>query len=161
MKKVARPDLRPKRDKTLEELEGFVGGDPPYDSYLVRTIDALRKKPIGQFTTEDLRITIGQGRGIPHLLPLALERLEADPLAEGHFYRGDLLMNVLRAEPYWGGDPQIRARMRGVVERALEQLARVESVDWSAGELPDPDQPDEFDREDLEPRLREALGTLE
>ena len=160
MKKRARPDLRPTRQKTLEELEGFVAGEPPYDSYLVQTIYALRKKPIGEFTTEDLRITIGQGRGIPYLLPLALEHLEVDPLAEGHLYRGDLLMNVLHAEPHWAGLPGAKERVRGIVERALVLLAKIEPVDWATGELPDPDEPDEHDRALLEPRLREALGLL-
>jgi contact-dependent growth inhibition (CDI) system CdiI-like immunity protein len=160
MRKGPRPDMRPMREKSLEELEGFAAGDPPYDSYLVRTIYALRKKPIGEFTAEDLRITIGQSRGIPYLLPLALERLEQDPLAEGHMYRGDLLMSVVGAEPHWGGSPEVRARVRRLVERALERLSRVEPVDWAAGELPDADQPDEIDREQLEPRLREALAQL-
>lgn len=148
------------RQKSLEELEGFITGEPPYDSYLVQTIYALRKKPIGEFTTEDLRITIGQGRGIPYLLPIALERLELDPLAEGHFYRGDLLMSVLHAEPHWAGVPDVKARVRRIVECALELLARIEPVDWGAAELPDPDELDVYDRELLEPRLREALGML-
>ena len=160
MKKGSRPDLRPMREKTLEELEGFVAGDPPHDTYLVRTIYALRKKPIGEFTTEDLRITIGQGRSIPFLLPLALERLEADPLAAGHYYHGDLLMNVIGAEPHWGGKVDVRARVRRIVERALDRLAAIEPVDWATGELPDADQPDQFDRKGLEPRLRAALGQL-
>lgn len=128
------------REKTLDELEGFVAGDPPYDSYLVQTIYALRRKPIGEFTIEDLRITIGQGRGIPYLLPLALDRLDADPLAEGHCYRGDLLMNVLHSEPHWGGKVEVRTRVRQIVERALELLGHVEPVDWSSGELPEPNE---------------------
>jgi hypothetical protein len=160
MKKHSQPDLRPRLEKTLEELEGFDAGDPPFDSYLLRTIYALRRKPIGEFTIEDLRITILQDRGIPYLLPLALERLEAEPLVEGHLYRGDLLMSVLSSEPHWGGSLEVTARVRRVVERALDQLSRVEAVDRAAGELPDPDQPDEFDRASLEPRLRTALKEL-
>ena len=158
MRKKDQPSIRPTRTKSLEELEGFVAGEPPYDSNLVRTLYALRKKPIGEFTTEDLRITLGQGRGIPHLLPLALERLEADPFAQGHMYRGDLLMNILHAEPHWSGLQGARARVRLIVQRALEQLARVEPVDWAAGELPDPDRLDENDRRELEPKLRDALS---
>ena len=160
MKKKTRPDLRPMRQKSLEELEGFLAGKPPYDSHLVQTTYALRKKPIGEYTTEDLRITIGQGRGIPYLLPIALERLEVDPLAQGHLYRGDLLMNVLRAEPHWVGLPDAKTRVRRIVERALEMLEEVVPYDWMSDELPDPDQLDEHDRELLEPRLREALGML-
>jgi len=160
MKKGHRPDLRPMRQKSLEELEGVDAGEPPYDSYLVRTTYALRKKPVGDFTTEDLRIIIGQGLGLPYLLPLALERLEAEPLAAGHFYRGDLLTNVIRAEPYWGGDRVVRHRVCGVIERALEELSRVKPIDWAAGETPDLDVLDESDRETLEPRLHDALKKL-
>jgi hypothetical protein len=34
--------------------------------------------------------------GLPHLLPLAIERLREDPLASGDFFAGDLLLQVLR-----------------------------------------------------------------
>lgn len=158
MKKSFRPDLRPSREKSLEELEGFVARAPRDASDLVQTIHALRRKPIGAFTVENLRFMIGQRQGVPYLLPLALEKLEADPFAAGDLSRGDLLTNVLDAEPYWGAG--CRARARRIVERALERLALVRPVDWAAGELPDPDAPDEIDRENLEPRLREALSLL-
>ncbi len=52
--------MRPIREKNLDELEGFTAGELPFDSYLVRTTYALRRKPVGEFTTEDLRVTIGQ-----------------------------------------------------------------------------------------------------
>lgn len=77
MKKGPRLDLRPMRQKSLAELEGVIAGEPLYDSYLVRKIYAPRKKPVGEFTTEDLRITIGQGLGLQYLLPLLVARLRA------------------------------------------------------------------------------------
>ena len=160
MKKGPRPDLRPMREKSLEELEGYIAGEPPIDTYLVRTIHELRRKPIGQFTVEDLRITIGQGRGVPYLLPLALECLEREPLAAGHYYPGDLLMSVLDAEAHWGANTDFRSRARRIVERALEQLEAVRPIDSAAGELPEPDEPDQADREHLEPLLRGALAKL-
>ena len=163
MKRGFRPDLRPMREKTLEELEGATLGEPPYNSYLVTTIHALRKKPIGEFTVEDLRITLRQRRGVPFLLPIALEWLEANPLAAGHFYPGDLLLAVLRAEPHWRGlstGNEYAQRLRAVVERALAQLDQVTPTDWDAAELPDPDELDELDREKLEPELRAALAVL-
>ncbi len=50
---------RPRR--TLEELEG---GDkrtePPDDTFLISRCVALRRKPLDEFTTEDLRIMIGK-----------------------------------------------------------------------------------------------------
>lgn len=158
-KKLAQK-LRAMRLKSLDQLEGVTSGKPPYDSYLARTIHALRRKPIGEFSTEDLRITIGQGEGIPYLVPLALERLEENPFLAGDYYPGDLLLAVLRAEAHWGGDQELRSRVRAVVEEALERLARVEPVNWASGELPTPEAPDEFDRAQLEPALKAALGTL-
>ena len=38
---------------------------------------------------------IGQQIGLFFLIPLALEKLEENPVAEGHFYPGDLLQSVL------------------------------------------------------------------
>lgn len=81
---------------TLEELEKSIWPDPPLVSYLTTTCYQLRKKPLSEFEVEDLRIMIGQGFGLPYLLPMAIEVLRKDPLAEGDFYPGDLLLAVLR-----------------------------------------------------------------
>lgn len=40
---------------------------------------------------------IGQRLSLDTLLPLALSRLEEDPLASGDLYEADLLVNVLRS----------------------------------------------------------------
>lgn len=163
MRKAQRPDLQPMRDKTLDEIEGVTTGSPPYDSYLVETIYALRRKPIGQFTVEDLRITLGQKRSVLPLLPLALERLEQDPLVGGHMHPGDLLEVVLLAADVWRGYPsgaETARRLRPVVERALAALERVKPTDWKGGEMADLDAPDEHDRAHLEPLFRAALAWL-
>ena len=47
---------------------------------------------------EDLQIMIGQQIGLPYLVPITLQRLRANVLAEGAFYPGDLLANVLRVD---------------------------------------------------------------
>jgi hypothetical protein len=39
MRKGGRPDLRPMRKKTVDELKDS-SADPPYDTYLMRTIYA-------------------------------------------------------------------------------------------------------------------------
>jgi hypothetical protein len=69
--------------KTLDELEHSVVKEPPFDSHLVTTCHRLRKKPIDEFTVEELRIMIGQKIGLQHLLPVATAVLEREPLAEG------------------------------------------------------------------------------
>jgi hypothetical protein len=40
--------------QTLEELEGNIWPSPDYSSPLVKTVYQLRKKPIGDFSIEDL-----------------------------------------------------------------------------------------------------------
>lgn len=87
---------------TIERLEKHVWAPTEYDSYLVTTCHALRKKPLPLFEIEDLRIMIGQGIGMDYLVPLAIEQLKANIFAEGHFYAGDLLKSILTShETYW------------------------------------------------------------
>jgi CDI immunity proteins len=83
------------RNKTLQELEEQDWGEPPFPSYLVRTCHALRRKPLRDFTVEDLRIMIGQNFSLNYLIPLAIEQLRRDPLVAGDYYPGDLLGAVL------------------------------------------------------------------
>lgn len=89
---------------TLENLERKVwpalGADEK--SYLVITCNSLRKKPLVDFSIEDLRIMIGQNIGLKYLIPIATEKLNENILAEGDFYEGDLLTTVLKSDPeFW------------------------------------------------------------
>ena len=83
-------------DKTLEELENDFWGKPKMKSHLVTECHRLRKVPLNQFNVENLRIMLGQGSSVKYLLPIAIQKLEKDPLAEGDFYPGDLLSSVIR-----------------------------------------------------------------
>lgn len=87
---------------------------------------------------EDLRILLSQQEGVEVLIPRALTRLEQDPLLEGDFYPGDVLVAVLKAaEAYWRANP--------------EQLARLERVITAARDLGALDDPDDL----LKRRVRE------
>ena len=120
------------RRKSLQELEEADWGKPTYDSYLVTTVHRLRRKPLAEFTVEDLRIVIGQGIGLPFLVPLAVERLEKEPLAEGDFYPGDLLKAVLRAgEGFWANHPDSFQRVRKVISRVKDLLPSLDEIDRS------------------------------
>jgi hypothetical protein len=89
-------------EKTLEQIEGQVWPAPEYNSSLVLTCHALRKKPLKNFTVEDIRILIGQNMSLELLMPLAMEKLEEDFLAEGDCYPGDLLHSILTSDAeYW------------------------------------------------------------
>ena len=106
------------RSKSLQQLDGQDWGKPTYDSRLVTECHRLRRVPLCQFTVEDLRIMIGQHISLEYLMPLALEHLRSDPLAEGDHYSGDLLSAVLRAgRDVWQQHPDWRDEVAGIAQR--------------------------------------------
>jgi len=106
---------------SLEEIDGERWGDPPPGATrLVATVHAVRRRPVGSLTVEELRLLLAQQVGVAVLVPLALERVEQDPLAEGDFYPGDLLVVLLRLPlSYWSAHPGHRDRLDAVATRAL------------------------------------------
>ena len=109
--------------KTLTEIENDDWGPPGFPSHLVTTCHRLRHKPLAEFTVEDLRILLGQRFSPEHLMPLALDELERNPLAEGDHYPGDLLYAALTLKSsYFDSNPEHGARLRSIYERAREDL---------------------------------------
>ena len=109
----------PDKSRSLEEIEDDYWGDPPADATrLISTAYALHKRPIGALDVEGLRLLISQQIGLDALVPLALDNVERDPLAEGDFYPGDLLDALMRRVPesYWQAHEDQRARVRTVAE---------------------------------------------
>ncbi|MCH7726488.1 MAG: hypothetical protein IH991_08430 [Planctomycetes bacterium] len=103
-------------------MEGDDWADPEFDSHLLTRVHRLRHKPIGEFTIEDLRVTIGQSVGLPYLVPLAVNQLERDPLIEGDYFPGDLLLNVLRiADSFWHSHAALRDRVHPVAQLVRER----------------------------------------
>jgi hypothetical protein len=106
--------------KSLQDIDGQDWGEPTYTSRLVTECHRLRRVPLCDFTAENLRIMIGQNIGLEHLLPLALERLHDDPVAEGGYYPCDLLVNVLRSDAgFWRDHPELREQLIELTERAV------------------------------------------
>lgn len=107
-------------NSTIEELEGERWPEPDWPSHLVGECHRLRKLPLRHFTVENLRIMLGQDIGSRYLVPIALERLEAEPFAEGDFYPGDLLCSVLSLpQGFWADHPELKARVAAVAARAM------------------------------------------
>jgi CDI immunity proteins len=103
----------PDNGSTIEEIEGTREPDPgPDATALVRRCLTLRRKPLPEFTVEDLRIMIGQQLSLPILLPLAVTVLAGNPLAAGDYYPGDLLRAVVRLpQAAWHGAASHRERL--------------------------------------------------
>lgn len=86
-------------ERSLEELENDYWDKPGYESYVVTTCFAARKKPLSELSNEEIRLLIGQKLGLKYLLPLAVDILKTDPLIEVTFYPGDLLKQLLMLKP--------------------------------------------------------------
>ncbi|MFG2013188.1 contact-dependent growth inhibition system immunity protein [Micromonospora sp. NPDC048868] len=106
---------------TIEQLEREIWPDPdPGSTFLVRRCTELRRKPVAEFTVEDLRIMLGQQIGVSALLPLAVQVLLRDPLAEGDYHPGDLLFTVLRlSNSAWSDFRAERKRLASTVARLV------------------------------------------
>jgi hypothetical protein len=91
------------------------------------TAHDLRRKPVGQLSSGELRLLIGQEIGLSYLVPVALDLLEAEPLAEGDFYPGDLLNSVLSLGPlFWNSHKDLWARadeMATAIQSLADDLA--------------------------------------
>ncbi|MEU2901260.1 contact-dependent growth inhibition system immunity protein [Streptomyces sp. NPDC001273] len=105
------------RDRSLEELERDRWSAPSdSETRLMATVRELHRKPVGGLTVEDMRLLIRQDVGLAYLLPLAVEVLRIDPLAEGDMYEGDLLAAVLtRSREVWSKSPELKRDVRLIV----------------------------------------------
>jgi CDI immunity proteins len=67
---------------------------------------------------------------LPYLIPLAVERLEEDPLVEARFFRGDLLAVVLRVEePFWADHPDSFQRACEIIKGVKTMLPSLDEID--------------------------------
>ncbi|NEA66455.1 contact-dependent growth inhibition system immunity protein [Streptomyces sp. SID12488] len=114
----------PNRERSLEALERDHWPDPPAGATrLVVSAHALRRRPIGELTVEDLRLLIRQDVGLPYLLPMAVKVLRDNPMAEGDMYAGDLLSAVITRSPAaWAGSAELRRELRVIVSGLVEDL---------------------------------------
>jgi ribosomal protein L7/L12 len=123
------------RDRSLRQLEPSLRLSDG-DSYLESEMRRLVEIPLKQFCIEDLRMVIGQGIGLHHLVPIAVAHLEAHPLAQGDYYSGDLLKQVMDVdERFWTDRPELRRRLTIALERALQRLKKARTPVELEGEL--------------------------
>jgi hypothetical protein len=86
---------------------------------MVARCHALRKVPLDKLAAGDCRVLIGQGIGTHYLVPIALTFVEADPLLEGDYYPGDLLLALCSVEAeYWTKHPELQTRLVRVAKQA-------------------------------------------
>lgn len=118
------------RNKSLQELENSDWGDPDNEgSSLVNDCLSLRRIPLKDFDGPKLVEMISQDIGIDYLIPMALELLRADPLADRQFYPGCLLSTLLQASSrYWDKHSDLRDEIERIYQGVLANKARDEDL---------------------------------
>ena len=116
------------RQKSLESLEKNIWPalGPGEFSNLIKTCYLLRKKQLQDFTTEDLRIMIGQEIGLYFLMPLAIETLADNLFAEGNYYEGDLLKSVLSVDTkFWDDNINHWQQLNALIKDRRQEIKEV------------------------------------
>lgn len=112
--------------KSLEQIENSAWPEPEGATSMMTRCLQLRKIPLSELTPSDLRLLISQKIGLTHVLPLALETLQLDPLIETDYYRGDLLSEVLNLpNDIWDEDPTLNNMMVEVKDELSIMLETV------------------------------------
>lgn len=94
-----------------------------FPSSLVVRHNSLLTKPIGEYTAEDLRLMIGQNTGLQYLIPIAINHLRQNILAEGDYYEGDLLKAVLTSDKnFWLKHGPLCSELIDAIESQMEYL---------------------------------------
>ena len=110
--------------QTLEQLEDDVWPEPDVHTSLIDTCHRLRRVPIDSLAPGEIRLLLGQRIGVRHLVPRALNFLDADPLTDASYFPGDLLTSVLRAdENRFRGFPAIRNQLVAIATRARQIMS--------------------------------------
>lgn len=124
---------------SLEQLTGLVEGDPDEaPSPMVAAIQRSWRKPLAQLTAQEIGRLVLQLYGFPFLLDLVFPQLEADPLFDGGYYPGDVLSNLLRAEPQiWAGRPEYQDKLESLYKRAIERPLHESAAFRESLNLPD------------------------
>ncbi len=116
--------------KSLRDIEGRDLPFPLYQSYLCDICSRLWKTPLEDFTIEDIRVMLSQKLGLSVLVPMAIKIIENNPLAQGDFYPGDLLITLLTTcDNYISIDNTLQERIKSVVNRAIFLIDQKEIID--------------------------------
>lgn len=125
MRKRAAP--RPvNSSRSIEQLQATPWPEPTAEAPPhVHRCYALRRVPIVRLTSGDLRALITQDIGLTALMPIAISRLQQQPLLEGEYYPGDLLCASIGVQPdYWSRSPSEFEALRRIAKEAQGLIAR-------------------------------------
>ncbi len=104
------------KEQSIENIEQDYWQAPAPDaSGLIRQLYSVRKKSITDLSVEDLRLLIGQNVCLSNTVPTAINILKDDLFAEGDYYPGDLLVNLLTSDKqFWAQNPILKQQVESL-----------------------------------------------
>jgi len=115
--------------KSISEIGGWnwKGDIPTLDnsSYEEYQYYNLHRKPIKDYTIDDIYFMIGQEECLSILVPIALEFLSKDIFVKADDYPTDLLERLLLLHKYWESHPDEKRKLLdllGDAEKKLDDL---------------------------------------
>lgn len=116
------------QSKSLAELTGIDWGPPPAAaSILVQERHEIRRRSIALLSNAELIrfLDLGCVGDSEVLIPVAMERLRHNPVADGGAGEGELLCAVLRHRGFpWRNHPEFVRVVRDLKESALNEIAQ-------------------------------------
>lgn len=118
--------------KSLAELEKSGKSNSRWQTSVVFRAHKLRSKPLKDFLNDELQLQITQNTALKYLVPLAIERLQKDPLIKGGSYFGELLNAVLTIEKkFWTDDLNDYIPVLDSIVEKARILASTNLVDYN------------------------------
>jgi len=111
---------------SIESLEGKVWAEPEFNSSLVLTAHALRKKPLDELTPNELRVAFNEDVGADFLKDRVLAVLQEAPAIDATYDEGDLLLAVMRSRQF-SADEGFRIKIAALVDEALTGISDVQT----------------------------------
>lgn len=109
-------------DRTLTQIENHDWGPPSYNSHLVTECHRLRNVALRELGIEDLGTLIGLAIGLNSVVPIAIDKLQENPWAEGYMYPGCLMKTIAKVPTdYWSENPAMILRFQSVLDEVEQR----------------------------------------
>lgn len=116
-------DADPPLPGSLAALEGLDIAKGAYGGPRVARLSRTLRVPLDALAPSEVRFLLAERRALGRVIPLALERLAADPWLAADGAPGDLLLTLLAAADHaWTPDAPWAAPLRSLLARAHDAL---------------------------------------
>ena len=123
------PHLDPPLAGSVAALEGLDIPRGAYGGPRVARLSRALRVPVDALSLGELRFLLSEGRGVGHVLPIALVRLELNPWLMSEVGPGDLLLAVcVAADGLWATMPAWQAQLLDLLRAARGRLDTLDAA---------------------------------